>query len=91
MPSGGRLALPGGGTLGGAVLGGTAGATTRTAEGAAAGVVAGAAAGVVYTQSKDALNKVAQHLDTALEHLGKLANSPDRDQRNGGKTPSQIG
>lgn len=28
------------------------------------------------------MNKVAQHLDTALEHLGKLANSPDQNPRN---------
>jgi hypothetical protein len=77
----GTLAEPGGGTVGGVIIGGTEGAK----DGAAAGAVAGAAAGVIYTQSKDALSKVAQHLDTALEHLGKLANSPDQDPRNGWK------
>ena len=38
--------------------------------------------GVVYTESKDALNKVGKHIETALEHLGKLANSPDQNPRN---------
>jgi RHS repeat-associated protein len=74
----GTLAEPGGGTLGGIVLGGTEGAK----DGAVAGAVAGAAAGVLYTQSKDALQKVGQHLDTALEHIGKLNNSPDQNPRN---------
>jgi RHS repeat-associated protein len=70
----GSLAEPGGGTVGGVIIGGT--------EGAKDGAAAGAAAGVIFTQSKDALDKVAQHLDTALVHLGKLANFPDQDPRN---------
>jgi hypothetical protein len=80
--AGGTLALPGGGTVGGAILGGTAGGEAGTVQGAAAGAVVGATAGLIYSRSKDALNKVAQHLDTALEHLDKLGNSPDWQPRN---------
>lgn len=76
--AGGTLVEPGGGTLVGIGLGGTEGAK----DGAVAGAVVGATAGVVYTESKDALNKVGKHIETALEHLGKLANSPDQNPRN---------
>jgi hypothetical protein len=76
--TGGTLVEPGGGTLVGIGLGGTEGAK----DGAVAGAVVGATAGVVYTESKDALNKVGKHIEAALEHLGKLANSPDQNPRN---------
>ena len=36
---------------------------------------------VVYSTTKKAADQVAQHLDTALEHLGKLG-GPDQDPRN---------
>ncbi len=70
--AGGTLVEPGGGTLVGIGLGGTEGAK----DGAVAGAVVGATAGVVYTESKDALNKVGKHIEAALKHLDKLANDP---------------
>jgi RHS repeat-associated protein len=80
----GTFAEPGGGTVGGVILGGSEGAKDR----AAAGAAVGAAAGIMYTQSKDALDKIKPKIATAIEHLtspNKLG-GPDQDPRGGWKT-----
>jgi RHS repeat-associated protein len=73
----GTAVEPGGGTVVLGIVGAGAGAQKGAEIGAAAGAAAGALGAVVYTQSKEATKAVANLINTAIDHLGKL-NGPDQ-------------
>jgi phage tail tape-measure protein len=65
--------------------GAAAGAQAGAEVGAAVGAVAGAAAGAVYSQATKAADAIGKHIDTAIEHIGKLKGSPDQGPKRGWK------